>query len=68
MTPPRRAIYPLGRFTGMAATGGIYAAPTTQPVIFIIIYARGRGLPRPYGVVNFVVAISRDGSVFPAGL
>ena len=26
-----RAVYPLGRFVGMAATGGIYAAPTDYP-------------------------------------
>ena len=43
-----RGVCPLGRFAGMAATGGIYAAPTNQPVMFIIIYGRGRGLPRPY--------------------
>ena len=43
-----RAVYPLGRFTGLAATGGIYAAPTSQPAIFIIVYGRGRGVPRPY--------------------
>ena len=28
--------------------GGIYAAPTSQPIIFIIVYGRGRGVPRPY--------------------
>ncbi len=31
-------------------------------------YVAGGAMPRPYGVMNFVVAISRDGSVFPAGL
>ena len=35
-------------FVGTAAAGGIYAAPTNQPILFIIVYGRGRGLPRPY--------------------
>ena len=26
-----QAVYPLGRFVGVAATGGIYAAPTEYP-------------------------------------
>ena len=34
--------------SGTAATGGIVAVPTSQPVIFIIILGRGRGIPRPY--------------------
>ena len=33
---------------GTAAAGGIYAAPTGQPILFIIVYGRGRGVPRPY--------------------
>ena len=28
--------------------GRIYASPTSRPIIFIIIYGRGRGMPRPY--------------------
>ena len=32
-----RAVYPLYRIIGAAAAGGIYAAPTDQPVIFIIM-------------------------------
>ena len=48
-----RAVYPLCRITGIAATGGIYAAPTTQPVRLLLPLGRGRGMPRPYGVVNF---------------
>ena len=43
-----RAIYSVSRFAGSSATGGIYAAPTSQPFIFIIIYGRGQGMPRPY--------------------
>ena len=44
--------------SGAAATGGIYAAPTNQPVVFIIIYTvaiygRGRGMPRPYRAMIF---------------
>ena len=33
---------------GTAAAGGIYAAPTSQPILFILVYGRGRGMPRPY--------------------
>ena len=47
-----RAVCPLGCVIGMVAAGGIYAAPTNQIIMFIIIYGRGRGIPRPYGVVN----------------
>ena len=32
-----RAVYPLCCIAGTAATGGIYAAPTDQPVILIIM-------------------------------
>ena len=42
------AVYPLYRIIGTAAAGGIYAAPTSQPIIFILVYGRGRGMPRPY--------------------
>ena len=38
----------------MAATGGIYAAPTDYPVIFALLLGRGRGLPRPYRAMIFV--------------
>ena len=31
-----RAVYPLYRIIGTAATGGIVAVPTSQPIIFII--------------------------------
>ena len=34
--------------SGTAATGGIVAAPTNQPVIFAPPFDRGRGMPRPY--------------------
>ena len=43
-----RAGYPLYRMIGTAAAGGIYAAPTSQPILFILVYGRGRGVPRPY--------------------
>ena len=33
---------------GTAAAGGIVAVPTSQPIIFIIVFGRGRGVPRPY--------------------
>ena len=45
--------------SGTAATGGIYAAPTNQPVMFIIIYGRGRGVPRPYRAVYFYCPVGR---------
>ena len=37
-----RAVSPVGCIARMVATGGIYAAPTNQSVMFIIIYGRGR--------------------------
>ena len=43
-----RGIYPVYRIIGTAVAGGIYAAPTSQPILFIIVYGRGRGTPRPY--------------------
>ena len=52
-----RGVYPLGFVDGMVATGGIVAVPTSQPVIFVITYGRGRGMPRPYGVVVLFIAI-----------
>ena len=33
---------------GTAAAGGIVAVPTSHPIMFIIVYGRGRGVPRPY--------------------
>ena len=33
--------------SGTVATGGIYAAPTTQPIIFIIIFGRRQDHPAP---------------------
>ena len=42
-----RAGCPLNRFAGMAATAGIYAAPTSHPIIFIMAYGRGRGNAPP---------------------
>ncbi len=48
----------------MAATGGIYAAPTSQPIIFIIKYSRGRGVPRPYHAVYLYCPVGR-GEVTP---
>ena len=43
-----RAVYPLYRMIGTAAAGGIYAAPTSQPIIFILVYGRGPGMSGPY--------------------
>ena len=34
--------------------GRIYASPTSRPIIFIIIYGRGRGMPRPYRAMFFI--------------
>ena len=36
-------VYPVGCDGRQIATGGIYAAPTNRPVLFIIIYRRGWG-------------------------
>ena len=54
-----RAVYLLYRIIGTAATGGIYAAPTSYPIIFIMAYDRGRGLPRPYRAMIFYCAVGR---------
>ena len=62
-----RAALPLGCIFSMAATGGIYAAPTNQPVIFIIIYGRGRGLPRPCRAINFYCPVGRGDLTPPYG-
>ena len=43
-----RAVYPLYRIIGTAAAGGIVAVPTSQSILFILVYGRGRGMPRPY--------------------
>ena len=43
-----RAVYPLYRMIGTAAAGGIYAAPTSQPTIFILVYGRGPDMSGPY--------------------
>ena len=43
-----RAVYPLCRNVRVIATGGIYAAPTDEPVNFAPPFGRGRGMPRPY--------------------
>ena len=40
-----RAVSQLYRIIGTAAAGGIYAAPTSQRFIFILVYGRGRGSP-----------------------
>ena len=52
-----RAVYPLYRIIGTAAAGGIYAAPTSQPIIFILVYGCGRGMPRPYKATRKQVVI-----------
>ena len=54
-----RAVYPLYRIIGTAAAGGIYAAPTSQLILFIIVYGRGRGVPRPYRTVFFYCPVGR---------
>ena len=54
-----RAVFSLDCIAGVAATGGIYAAPTNQTIIFIITYGRGRGIPRPYRAKNFYYPVGR---------
>ena len=61
-----RAVYPLYRIIGVIATGGLYAAPTNQPVIFIIRFDRGRGIPRPYRATYFYCPVGR-GDPTPPG-
>ena len=48
------AVYPMVRNVRAVATGGIYAAPTNQPVMFIIIYGRGRGNAPPLPRDTFI--------------
>ena len=57
MRPVRFARYIV--ISGTAATGGIYAAPTTQPVIFAPPFDRGRGMPRPYRAMYFYCPVGR---------
>ena len=39
--------------------GRSMTAPTSQPIVFIIIYGRGRGLPRPYRAMIFYCPVGR---------
>ncbi len=56
------AILPLG-------VGASIARPRGLPVRLICRGdCNGRHICRPYGVMNFVVAIFRDDVIFPAGL
>ena len=57
-----RAVYPLYRIIGTAATGGIYAAPTSQPIKLASPQNRGRACPAPTALCLFV-AIFRDDAV-----
>ena len=70
--PPKgeafRAVYPIYRIIGTLATGGIYAAPTSQSVIFIIIFGRGRGIPRPYRATYFYCPVGRGDPTPPGNL
>ena len=54
-----RGVYPLYRIAGVAATGGIYAAPTNQTIMFALPLGRGRGMPRPYRAVVFYCPVGR---------
>ena len=54
------AVCPLGCIAGTAAAGGIYAAPTSQPILFIIVYGRGRGIPRPSGIYLYKKATAKQ--------
>ena len=38
-------------------TGGIYAAPTSQTIMFTLPFCRGRGLPRPYRAMFFIALL-----------
>ena len=63
-----RGVYPLYRITGVAATGGIYAAPTNQTIMFALPFDRGRGMPRPYRAVVFYCPVGRGDPTPPCGL
>ena len=57
------AVYPLYRIIGSAAAGGIYAAPTNQPIIFILVYGCGPGMPRPYKAARKRVVIQSSAAL-----
>ena len=63
-----RGVYPLYRIAGAAATGGIYAAPTNQTIIFALPFDRGRGMPRPSRAVVFYCPVGRGDPTPPCGL
>ena len=42
-----QAVYPLGRFAGVAATGGIYAAPTEYTFYSLYYTVAGGAYPAP---------------------
>ena len=63
-----RGVYPLYRIAGVAATGGIYAAPTNQTIMFALPFDRGRGMPRPYCAVVFYCPVGRGDPTPPCGL
>ena len=46
-------------FFGIVSTGGIYAAPTSQPINLLFPYGRGRGLPRPYRAIPYYNNVGR---------
>ena len=54
--------------SGVAATGGIYAAPTSQPVNLLFSLGRGRGMPRPYRVTYFYCPVGRGDPTPPGNL
>ena len=48
-------------------TGGIYAAPTNQPVSFSFSFGRGQGIPRPYRAMVFYCPVGRGDPTPPYG-
>ena len=54
-----RAVFPIVRTIRMAATGGIYVAPTNQPIRFASPQNRGRGISRPYRAMYFHRPVGR---------
>ena len=58
--------HPAGELFGCnkIAAGGIYAAPTSQPIKSASQQNRGRGIPRPYGAARFLPPLKLR-AVFP---
>ena len=54
-----RAVYPLVRIAGTAARAAYMPPLQANPILFIIVYGCGRGMPRLYAVPYFYCPVER---------